>query len=263
MHSRRSTLDHSARPQRVRPAGRVPATSPPSASAVSGHSRRHTGRGMIVAADPAETSRGVVPSIVRPRGRLRRGTGPSAPASGRSPQVSAGGRHVLLRPPPSSDRCCVVGVRVARRSGHRSPDDDRTVGRAHPPICCTTPSRRLLTAQHPSWTGDVGQLTDIDHAGLRGLLSAYRRALRHGRRITLYSVSPFLQRALTPAAPAPSRAARESTPHPGGIRARLIADLRTAVPGLVGPGRSDPRVCPTSTPGARPRRLTPSGWSGR
>ena len=34
----------------------------------------------------------------------------------------------------------------------------------------------LLIAQHPNWTVDVGQLTDIDHAGLRGLLSTYRRA---------------------------------------------------------------------------------------
>jgi anti-anti-sigma factor len=55
----------------------------------------------------------------------------------------------------------------------------------------------LLRAQHPSWTVDVGGLTDIDDAGVRALLGVYRRALRHGRRITLHGASPSLQYVLT------------------------------------------------------------------
>ncbi|MBB3084471.1 STAS domain-containing protein [Geodermatophilus sabuli] len=54
----------------------------------------------------------------------------------------------------------------------------------------------LLGEQHPSWVVDVGGLTDIDHAGVRGLLIAYRRGLRHGRRITLHGASPALTHVL-------------------------------------------------------------------
>jgi anti-anti-sigma factor len=55
----------------------------------------------------------------------------------------------------------------------------------------------VLTAGPSSWIVDVGGLTDIDHAGLRSLLRAYRRTLRHGRRIILYRPSPSLERAVT------------------------------------------------------------------
>ncbi|WP_217897280.1 STAS domain-containing protein [Geodermatophilus saharensis] len=55
----------------------------------------------------------------------------------------------------------------------------------------------LLTARHPTWTVDVGGLTHVDDAGVRVLLGAYRRAVRHGRRITLRGASPALRHALT------------------------------------------------------------------
>jgi hypothetical protein len=114
-------------------------------------------------------------AVDRPsRGWLRRGTGPSAPASGRSPQGSAGGRHVLLRPPRPLTAAASPDfeVRVDLVTGRLTMTgrlDVRTTRLLYDAVSA------LLTAQHPSWTGDVGQLTDIDHAGLRGLLSAYCR----------------------------------------------------------------------------------------
>jgi anti-anti-sigma factor len=48
-----------------------------------------------------------------------------------------------------------------------------------------------------SWTVDVAELSVADHAGLRAIGRAYRRALRHDRRITLHGASPALQSALT------------------------------------------------------------------
>ncbi|MGY1695620.1 MULTISPECIES: STAS domain-containing protein [unclassified Geodermatophilus] len=55
----------------------------------------------------------------------------------------------------------------------------------------------LLTAPHTTWTVDVGGLTHVDDAGVRVLLGAYRRAVRHGRRITLRGASPALRHTLT------------------------------------------------------------------
>jgi anti-anti-sigma factor len=48
-----------------------------------------------------------------------------------------------------------------------------------------------------TWTVDVAGLSVADHAGLRAIGRAYRRALRHDRRITLHGASPALQSALT------------------------------------------------------------------
>jgi anti-anti-sigma factor len=47
-----------------------------------------------------------------------------------------------------------------------------------------------------NWTVDVAGLSVADHAGLRAIGRAYRRALRHDRRITLHGASPALQSAL-------------------------------------------------------------------
>jgi anti-anti-sigma factor len=54
----------------------------------------------------------------------------------------------------------------------------------------------LLRAGQASWTVDVAGLDVADHAGLRAIAGAYRRALRHDCRITLHGASPALQHAL-------------------------------------------------------------------
>jgi anti-anti-sigma factor len=151
---------------------------------------------MIVAADPAETSHGAMPSIVRPGPGSA--LGPARPL--RHPAARRRGARVIAtsssgRPRPvTAAASSEFGVHVDLVTGGLTMTgrlDVRTTHLLYDAVSV------LLTARHPSWTIDVGRLTDIDHAGLRGLLSAYRRALRHGRRITLYSVSPSLQRALT------------------------------------------------------------------
>ncbi|MGY1742982.1 MULTISPECIES: STAS domain-containing protein [unclassified Blastococcus] len=55
----------------------------------------------------------------------------------------------------------------------------------------------LLRGPRPDWTLDVGAVTYLDSAGLRALSGAYRRALRHGRRVTLDGAPPSLQHVLT------------------------------------------------------------------
>jgi anti-anti-sigma factor len=54
----------------------------------------------------------------------------------------------------------------------------------------------LLRAGRPAWRIDVSALEVTDDAGLRGLVGAYRRALRHGCQLTLSGASPPLHRAL-------------------------------------------------------------------
>jgi|tagenome__1003787_1003787.scaffolds.fasta_scaffold19685712_1 anti-anti-sigma factor len=54
----------------------------------------------------------------------------------------------------------------------------------------------LLATDQPEWTMDVTGLTVADHAGLRAIVGAYHRAVRHGRRITVQGASPGLQHAL-------------------------------------------------------------------
>jgi anti-anti-sigma factor len=55
----------------------------------------------------------------------------------------------------------------------------------------------LLRAEQPSWTVDVAGLDVADHAGLHAIVGAYRRAVRHHRRMTLHGASPALKHALT------------------------------------------------------------------
>jgi anti-anti-sigma regulatory factor len=54
----------------------------------------------------------------------------------------------------------------------------------------------LLRSGPASWSVDVTQLVVADDAGLRAIAGAYRRALRHGHRLTLHGASPQLQSAL-------------------------------------------------------------------
>jgi len=69
--------------------------------------------------------------------------------------------------------------------------DSRTVRVLH-----TAVSALLLTEQR-HWVLDVAALTVADHTGLRAIGAAYRRLLRHDRRLTLCGASPELQRVLT------------------------------------------------------------------
>lgn len=55
----------------------------------------------------------------------------------------------------------------------------------------------LLLSEQRRWVLDVAALTVTDHTGLRAIGAAYRRLLRHDRRLTLCGVSPDLQRVLT------------------------------------------------------------------
>ena len=48
----------------------------------------------------------------------------------------------------------------------------------------------LLHVEHMRWQLDVTEVTDVDDAGLRAVGAAYRRALRHGRHLTLHGVPP-------------------------------------------------------------------------
>ncbi|KGH44948.1 hypothetical protein IN07_20285 [Modestobacter caceresii] len=54
----------------------------------------------------------------------------------------------------------------------------------------------MLQSNRNHWTVDVAELTVGDHAGVRALGGAYRRAVGHGRRVTLLGASPVLRRAL-------------------------------------------------------------------
>lgn len=54
----------------------------------------------------------------------------------------------------------------------------------------------LLAGDCPEWTVDASGLTAADHAALRAIGAAYRRAIRHGRRLTILGTSPELHAAL-------------------------------------------------------------------
>ena len=54
----------------------------------------------------------------------------------------------------------------------------------------------LLYAGCPTWVVDLSDLTDCDPSGLRAICVAYRRALRHDRRMTLVGTPPGLRHAL-------------------------------------------------------------------
>ncbi|MGY1746940.1 STAS domain-containing protein [Blastococcus sp. SYSU D00695] len=51
----------------------------------------------------------------------------------------------------------------------------------------------LRCQEHTHWRVDVSGLTSIDDAGVRAVSAAYRRAVRHGYRITVEGVSPPLR----------------------------------------------------------------------
>ncbi|MGY1704508.1 STAS domain-containing protein [Geodermatophilus sp. SYSU D00697] len=55
----------------------------------------------------------------------------------------------------------------------------------------------LLEGGCTHWTVEVSDLTVADHAALRAIGAAYRRATRHGRRLTILGTSPALHGALT------------------------------------------------------------------
>lgn len=55
----------------------------------------------------------------------------------------------------------------------------------------------VLRSRRTNWSIDVSELLVTDDAGLRAIVGAYRRALRHGRQLTLLGASPPLRRALT------------------------------------------------------------------
>jgi anti-anti-sigma regulatory factor len=55
----------------------------------------------------------------------------------------------------------------------------------------------LLLADGEVWTVDATDVTSCDHMGVRGIGAAYRRALRHGRRVRLIGAPPSLHRQLT------------------------------------------------------------------
>ena len=55
----------------------------------------------------------------------------------------------------------------------------------------------LLAGGCAHWTVEVSGLTVADHAALRAIGVAYRRAIRHGRRLTILGTSPALHGAAT------------------------------------------------------------------
>jgi anti-anti-sigma factor len=69
--------------------------------------------------------------------------------------------------------------------------DSHTVRALHSAV-----SDLLLTEQR-RWVLDVAAVTVTDHTGLRAIGAAYRRLLRHDRRLTLSGASPDLERVLT------------------------------------------------------------------
>ena len=54
----------------------------------------------------------------------------------------------------------------------------------------------LLLAGPRQWQLDLAAVTAVDTAGLRALGAAYRRAVRHDRRLIVQQPAPNLQRAL-------------------------------------------------------------------
>lgn len=55
----------------------------------------------------------------------------------------------------------------------------------------------LLLTDGAAWVVDVSLVTSCDRAGLRAIGSAYRRALRHDRRMRLVGTPPVLRYGLT------------------------------------------------------------------
>jgi anti-anti-sigma factor len=75
----------------------------------------------------------------------------------------------------------------------------------------------LLLRDHDTWVVDTTDLTGCDHMGVRVIGAAYRRALRHNRRMRLTGAPPQLQQSL----------ARLRLDHhliDGAVRAGLVPD---------------------------------------
>ena len=83
-------------------------------------------------------------------------------------------------------RIDLVGCRL-HLAGHL---DRRTVHLLHDAIST------LLLTDGAIWAVDATHVTACDRAGIRGLGTAYRRALRHDRRLRLTGAPPFLRREL-------------------------------------------------------------------
>jgi anti-anti-sigma factor len=69
--------------------------------------------------------------------------------------------------------------------------DGRSAPRLHDAVSV------LLGTEQPTLTVDVSGMEVADHAALRAIGDAYRRAMRQGRRICLRGASPRLRSALT------------------------------------------------------------------
>lgn len=150
-----------------------------------------------MAADPAEPTPGEAPSVARPGpgsvpGRDRPRRPPAARGRGaRGAAPSSAGRP---RPVTAAAAAPEFVVHLDLVTGHLTLTGPLDAYATHALYDAVT---AVLRAPHPTWTVDVGGLTDIDDAGLRGLLAAYHRTLRHGRRISLHGASPALRRVLT------------------------------------------------------------------
>ena len=95
-----------------------------------------------------------------------------------------------LPPPPPAGALVVEVDLAAGRLRVTGRLDARTARVLHSAV-----SGLLLTEQQ-RWVLDVGGVTVTDHTGLRAIGAAYRRLLRHGRRLTLCHASPELRRVL-------------------------------------------------------------------
>jgi anti-anti-sigma factor len=100
--------------------------------------------------------------------------------------VSMSSSLAQLDPSPFTARLDLVAGRL-EVAGHL---DHRTAHLVHDAVSA------LAQAGSPTWLVDVRGLTGRDADCLRVLGGAYRRALRHGRQMTLTGASPSLQQAL-------------------------------------------------------------------
>lgn len=88
----------------------------------------------------------------------------------------------------------------------------------------------LVHADADQWVVDAIGLTECDHSGVRAIGTAYRRALRHGRRMVVTGASAELRRVLTrvrlddhvlaahrsqPLTAVPTEGVRDPAPDPG------------------------------------------------
>jgi anti-anti-sigma regulatory factor len=96
------------------------------------------------------------------------------------------------RPRPSGPS--VFNVDLDLRTGHVTAIgrlDGRSAPLLHEAVSV------LLGTEQPTLTIDVSRMEVADHAALRAIGDAYRRAMRQGRRITVRGASPQLRSALT------------------------------------------------------------------